>query len=460
MPGVRSSCIILLFALTASVSAQQSPAVATQPSLAPAPAPSSAEVLGPAALRSSAQDAIFQVYTGKKASAMESYGTAFVVDAVEGLLATNFHVISEALIRPKEHSLFVRVDTRSVPVRVVAFSTPDDLALIKVDDPFPKKAFPFSQAALRPGERSYSLGLPEDTVMTLIEGLFSDHSINGPYRALVLSTPLNHGMSGGPTLNDRGEVIGINDATLNGAQNISFAVPLARLLVLISHYHEKTAPWFVAPEGTSFLNQIAEQLRSFSATWLSSWTASPEASLALANWTIETLPSGMSCWQSPDRSDSKNATVEHRLCSTKFSAFVDEGLSAGRLDLEYFSVTPLKGDAQPLQPFFRNLAAYMTRAENDFKTAPSYRKSDDSPLQMQRFVCRHEIVQNAHGLKLLVESCQKSLTPYPLLYDTLIRATSIGPSRHGIIAQMRAQLFDGPATIKAIQYFLDGIVPR
>src|SRR6185503_1957333 len=72
----------------------------------------------------------------------------------------------------------------------------------------------------------YSIGVPEDTVMTLIEGLYSDAKKLGPVSRLIVSAPLNHGMSGGPVVNSRDVVVGVNDAILAKAQNLSFMIPV------------------------------------------------------------------------------------------------------------------------------------------------------------------------------------------------------------------------------------------
>lgn len=69
--------------------------------------------------------------------------------------------------------------------------------------------------------------------MSLIEGVYNGLLESGPYQIVHVSTPLNEGMSGGPSVNETGKIIGVNDARILFSNNISFIVPVSKLASLI-----------------------------------------------------------------------------------------------------------------------------------------------------------------------------------------------------------------------------------
>ena len=105
-------------------------------------------------------------------------------------------------------------------------SIENDVALIKLE-----KRVPGRQALLSPhlqsvGARAYVIGSPRGLDFSISDGLISQiRSIDG-YQQYQLSCPVSPGSSGGPVLNERGEVIGITSWRKADAQNVSFAVPL------------------------------------------------------------------------------------------------------------------------------------------------------------------------------------------------------------------------------------------
>lgn len=79
------------------------------------------------------------------------------------------------------------------------------------------------------GNIVYSIGSPLGLQMlqnTLSQGLVSGIRDMDGYRLFQISAPISHGNSGGPVFNRNGEVIGIAVATIEGGQNLNFAIPI------------------------------------------------------------------------------------------------------------------------------------------------------------------------------------------------------------------------------------------
>jgi serine protease Do len=178
-----------------------------------------------AALAERARAGVVEVSDGRGTGA----GTIWSSD---GLIVTNHHVV------PGESARVTLTDDRTLDGRVVATIPERDLTLLKVDaSDLP--ALPVGDSTrLRPGELVMAVGHPHGVPGVVTAGVFSRF---GPYEGragrhlregLLADIELRPGNSGGPLVNARGEVVGINAMVLG--PGTALAVPsatVARLLV-------------------------------------------------------------------------------------------------------------------------------------------------------------------------------------------------------------------------------------
>jgi hypothetical protein len=150
----------------------------------------------------------------------ETYvGTAFLA-LNTNTAVTAWHVVSDAAKVSAKFS-----DGRTVEViGLIDKDEEHDLALIRVDGrgrPFA----PLSAATPRVGSRAYVIGAPKGFDFSITDGLISQiQNIHGCAQYQV-SCPFSGGDSGGPVVNDRGEVVGVAAWTKMDAQNLNFAIP-------------------------------------------------------------------------------------------------------------------------------------------------------------------------------------------------------------------------------------------
>src|SRR4029453_17704372 len=152
-------------------------------------------------------------------------GTGFLIDT-EGHILTNQHVVE-----PADRITVRLADGRSLRAKRIGIDPDTDIALIKVDSPEPLPFAPLGDSdALRVGEWVVAIGNPlayEHTVtvgvVSFIGGKLFHSSLD---RYIQTDAAINFGNSGGPLINARGEVIGINAAISSRAVNIGFAVPI------------------------------------------------------------------------------------------------------------------------------------------------------------------------------------------------------------------------------------------
>jgi serine protease Do len=152
-------------------------------------------------------------------------GSGFIIDA-DGSILTNHHVIDRA-----ERITVKLSDGRAFRARVVGSDPDTDVALIKIEDHGGLPVAPLGDSSsLRMGEWVCAIGNPLGYEHTVTVGVVSflgrklfDMSLDN---YIQTDAAINFGNSGGPLINARGEVIGINAAISSRASSIGFAVPI------------------------------------------------------------------------------------------------------------------------------------------------------------------------------------------------------------------------------------------
>lgn len=156
-------------------------------------------------------------------------GSGFIISN-DGFVLTNAHVVDGA-----DEVIVTLTDRREFKAKVLGADKRSDVALLKVEG----SGLPFltigDSGKIRVGEWVIAIGSPFNLDSTVTAGIISAKSRDtGDFLPLIQSdVAVNPGNSGGPLINMRGEVIGINSqiATLSGGYNgISFAVPIDEVM--------------------------------------------------------------------------------------------------------------------------------------------------------------------------------------------------------------------------------------
>jgi serine protease Do len=156
-------------------------------------------------------------------------GSGFIISD-DGFVLTNAHVVEGA-----DEVVVTLTDRREFKAKVLGSDARSDVALLKVDGRNLPSVRIGDSSRIRVGEWVIAIGSPFNLENTVTAGIISAKARDtGEYLPLIQSdVAVNPGNSGGPLINMRGEVIGINSqiATLSGGYNgISFAVPIDEVM--------------------------------------------------------------------------------------------------------------------------------------------------------------------------------------------------------------------------------------
>ena len=163
-------------------------------------------------------------------------GSGLVV-ATDGLILTNSHVVSGA------GSIKVSMaDGQKSDARVIGEDPDSDIAVLRTDVHLAAPAVSFFDSkAIHKGQLAIAIGNPLGFEQTVTAGVVSAigrsmRSQNGRLIDDVIQTDaaLNPGNSGGPLVDSRGRVIGINTAVIRGAQGICFSVAANTALYVLA----------------------------------------------------------------------------------------------------------------------------------------------------------------------------------------------------------------------------------
>jgi S1-C subfamily serine protease len=168
---------------------------------------------------------------GRRSNGIDGAGSGAGSGAIitpDGYIITNHHVIDGA------DSLSVTlIDGETYPAYPVGFDVDTDLAVVHVDDSGLSYAHLGDSDQLRAGQLVIAIGNPLGFQNTVSTGVISAlgrslRNRNGRLIDGVIQTDvsLNPGNSGGPLVDSRGRIVGINTAMIQSAQGICFAVPV------------------------------------------------------------------------------------------------------------------------------------------------------------------------------------------------------------------------------------------
>ena len=406
-------------------------AMAQTPDPTPAPPAAAAASAAPAPLSLSARKVyeqarsqLVQIRTVLKGRASQtSVGSGFFVTR-EGHIVTNFHVVSQAALKPDQHDLvYVTADGREAPVTILQIDVLHDLALLKAGDSgkrsFDALAFRPETRVLGQGERIYSLGNPLDVGFAVMEGNYNGLVKRSFYPQIFFGGALSAGMSGGPALDQGGLVVGVNVARRVDGEQVSFLVPAMFASALLARGRD------AAPLKTPAYPTLAAQLDVHQAELTERFIRQGWKSATHPRYLVPVPPDEfMRCWGSSEVSRTGGMDLERSDCVMDTRIFAGD-FSTGAISLRHESydggrLGVLRFAARHAQSF-RNESFARLRAEH--QTRPQ---------------CNEDFVDRK-GLALRAVICLRAYKKLPQLYDLSVLVATLDQPTGGVQGRFDAQ---------------------
>ena len=169
--------------------------------------------------------------TATPAEAGKFSGTGFALTS-EGYLVTSYHVIQGA-----DSVLIEGRDRQRFHAEAVYSDVKHDLAILRITDKkfngFGRLPYAIKSGQADLGERVFTLGYPREDVVYGEGALSARSGFEGDTAFYQISIPVNPGNSGGPLLDERGNLIGVVSGRQNDAQSAAFATKSSYLVRLV-----------------------------------------------------------------------------------------------------------------------------------------------------------------------------------------------------------------------------------
>ncbi len=162
-----------------------------------------------------------------------STGTGVVISE-NGYIVTNYHVVEGCDIITVQ----LYGEENAITASVIGFHADDDVAVIKIERDGLRAATFANSETVRYGEKVYAIGTPEgsDFAWSVTQGIVScplrqlmiyndDGTLEKKMYVVQTDASVNHGNSGGPIINIRGEVVGIVTLKRSNSAGMGFALP-------------------------------------------------------------------------------------------------------------------------------------------------------------------------------------------------------------------------------------------
>lgn len=366
-----------------------------------------AQVIAPATseVYSLWRDRVVQVQViDQQAKSKAGIGSGFFAGN-PGWIVTNYHVISDLANQPGRYrARYLAEDGKEGNLELLSVDAVHDLAILRASDIFPTPLHLATEAPPK-GSRLYSLGYPYDIGLTIVEGTYNGMLEKSLYEKLHFTGSINPGMSGGPSLNSAGEVVGINVST--AGNQVSFLVPVkfARELIDSTGFEADGANLL----GESVAAQLAQNQESISTGLLAAEV--PQTSLngyrvpgALAPW--------INCWGNSQEDRPDELSHVYYRCQTQDDIYLSHELNTGIIRYQHDLMS-----TDRLHP----MRFYKQLEKRGYY--PNLRLDGDE-LSVTNYECDSEFIEQA-GMTLKATFCVRGYRKFAGLYDSYLTLTSL-----------------------------------
>lgn len=364
-------------------------------------------------------------------TAQAFHGTGFAV-ARGGVLLTNYHVVAQQVLYPNKYRLEYRThDGRTGKIEVLAIDVRHDLAVVRADGIAPRP-LPLETTVPEKGDRAYSIGFPLDVGLTITEGVSNGRVEDSFDPRIHYSGAINAGMSGGPALNARGAVIGVNVSGYRFEQLVSFLVPAEHVRALLQRAAK--------PAKGALKAEVAAQMRLHAVDLIGALDG-PLTTQVMSGYALPAkLAHFIDCGAYSDPAPEQPVQVVRVRCLAKAGLYVEQGLFSGDLRFEHYVLETGKLDAWRFASRISKLSA---------ATGAHGLRRHVGP-----FSCDTGVVE-LKGLDVSMMVCARSHRKLEGLYDITARITSLNGSQRGFVSHVDMHGVEFDAGMRFMRRFVE-----
>ena len=408
----------------------------------------SVEKSGATGVYSAAGAAVYQIQVINLASNKKSsIGSGFQIDD-RGLVATNYHVVAEAVQRADENRLeYLNDKGERGSLSLVDVDVVHDLALVRMDKPGPHSLRLLDDRRTpEKGDRLYALGNPHDIGFTIVEGTYNGFVRETLVEKIHFSGALNPGMSGGPALTADGLVAGINVAT--AGNQIGFLVPVKFLAALAATGH-------LPAEGLdkALLKRIETQLTDMQARNMKTLMESPWEKTVFGDMSVPgKMADAFRCWGAALHRDKDPFTYHRSTCTVEDRIYLDRDFNTGTYAYRYDLLSSRARDVPPAR--FYNFYTKQFAAPLDDRD-----EADTVSRDLTNYTCNTRFIKRGR-LTWKAALCLRQYTKYTGLYDMRLYMARLGRLRDGFLVTLLADGVSRPSALALAEKFIDSLSPE
>lgn len=369
-------------------------------------------------------DRVVQVQVmDRQAGSKSGLGSGFFAGE-PGWIVTNYHVIAELVNEPSRYDArYLAGDQIEGDLELVTVDVVHDLAVLRTDG---LERTPLAVDTTPPvqGLRLWSMGYPYDIGLTIVEGTYNGPRRKSMHERLHFTGSINPGMSGGPTLDGNGAVVGVN--TSGAGNQVSFLVPVKYVRKLLDDARSMVAAAGSdasddAPEsGVELDARVARQLLDNQQLLVDRLLGRPLPVTHLNGYSVPgDLDTFINCWGNSEFSESDRMDTVTYQCRSQDDVFLSNTQSTAVIQYQH----------ELLSTEDLNALQFWSQIESR-ATYPRVSLAGDEDT-VSNYHCQSGFIDNG-GLPMKVTYCVRAFRKLDNLYDVFVSATSLVKGREAL----------------------------
>jgi len=348
------------------------------------------------------------------------HGSGFAVDDGRKIV-TNYHVVAQAVLYPQQYRLeYLAGDGRTGPLHVLAIDVRNDLAVVAAEH-LELPTLRLRNEIPKQGERAWSIGFPLNLGLTITEGVANGLVEDSIVQRIHYTGAINGGMSGGPALDSRGRVYGVNVSVVAGRQLVGFIVPARHVPPLLARAEE---PMGLSLSAQQLRQRVTAQVLAYEAEVLE---AQPESAgtQVVQDYTLPTqISPRVECSTVDEPSPHVLVSIDTVSCWIPALIRVQQGVHVAGLSIRH---RILRSEGLHALQFERQV--------NSLAAAPH---RTGSPAHVAPFACRDALV-SLDGFDARISTCVRQYRLFAGLYDFDVTVVSIDDESSALVSRLALQ---------------------